>query len=158
MPSANPKDGYYIAGMATAMSMVDVLKRAGRNLTRASVMKAARSQNQPKHPLLIPGIAVKTSPRDGFPIEQVTLQRWVSGKGSADRPLVDVRPAANRDGLALPALQELERAGVLAQADRLVQRRRLRAGDRVDDAARRSLFLQPVSANRHTAEARPRRR
>ena len=71
MPSANPKDGYYVAGMATAMSMVDVLKRAGRNLTRASVMKAARSQNQPKHPLLIPGIAVKTSPTDGFPIEQV---------------------------------------------------------------------------------------
>ncbi len=63
--------------------MVDVLKRAGRNLTRASVMRAARSQNQPKHPLLIPGIAVKTSPNDGFPIEQVALQRWVSGKGSA---------------------------------------------------------------------------
>ena len=46
-------------------------------------MKAARTQNQPKHPLLIPGIGVKTSPTDGFPIEQVALQRWVSGKGSA---------------------------------------------------------------------------
>jgi branched-chain amino acid transport system substrate-binding protein len=82
-PSANPKDGYYFAGMAAAISLVDVLRRAGRNLTRASVMKAARSQNESKHPLLIPGIVVKTSPTDGFPIEQVALQRWVSGKGSA---------------------------------------------------------------------------
>jgi branched-chain amino acid transport system substrate-binding protein len=82
-PDANTKDGYYIAGMASAMSLVNVLKRAGANPTRASVMRAARSQNQPKHPLLIPGIAVKTSARDGFPIEQVALQRWVSGKGSA---------------------------------------------------------------------------
>ena len=82
VPSANPKDGYYVAGIATAMSMVDVLRRAGRNLTRASVMKAARSQNQAKHPLVIPGIVVKTSPTDGFPMEQVALQRWVSGKGS----------------------------------------------------------------------------
>ena len=83
IPSANPKDGYYYAGMASAMSLVNVLRRAGQNLTRASLMKAARTQNQPKHPLLIPGIAVKTSPTDGFPIEQVALQRWVSGKGSA---------------------------------------------------------------------------
>ena len=60
-----------------------MLKRAGRNLTRASVMKAARSQNQPKHPLLIPGIVVKTSPTDGFPIEQVALQRWVTRQGPA---------------------------------------------------------------------------
>ncbi len=83
IPSANLKDGYYYAGMASAMSLVTVLKRAGQNLTRASLMKAARSQNQPKHPLLIPGIGVKTSPTDGFPIEQVALQRWVSGKGQA---------------------------------------------------------------------------
>jgi branched-chain amino acid transport system substrate-binding protein len=83
IPSANPKDGYYYAGMASAISLVNVLKRAGTNLTRASLMKATRTQNQPKHPLLVPGIVVKTSARDGFPIEQVALQRWVSGKGSA---------------------------------------------------------------------------
>ena len=55
----------------------------GANPRRASLMKAARTQSQPKHPLLIPGIAVKRSPTDGFPIEQMTLQRWVTGKGSA---------------------------------------------------------------------------
>jgi branched-chain amino acid transport system substrate-binding protein len=82
-PGANTKDGYYVAGMASAISLVDVLRRAGANPSRTSVMKAARSLNQPKHPLLIPGIAVKTSATDGFPIEQMALQRWVSGKGSA---------------------------------------------------------------------------
>ena len=30
IPAANPKDGYYYAGMASAMSLVNVLKRAGR--------------------------------------------------------------------------------------------------------------------------------
>jgi branched-chain amino acid transport system substrate-binding protein len=83
LPSANPKDGYYVAGMASAISLVDVLRRAGKNPTRASVVKAARSLNQRKHPLVIPGIVVKTSPTDGFPMEQVTLERWVSGKGNA---------------------------------------------------------------------------
>jgi branched-chain amino acid transport system substrate-binding protein len=65
------------------MSMVDVLRRAGGNLTRASVIKAARTQNQAKHPLVVPGIVIKTSATDGFPIEQVALQRWVTGKGKA---------------------------------------------------------------------------
>ena len=46
-------------------------------------MKAARSQNQAKHPLVVPGIVIKTAANDGFLMEQVSLQRWVSGKGSA---------------------------------------------------------------------------
>jgi branched-chain amino acid transport system substrate-binding protein len=80
---ANEKDGYYVAGMASAAAFVDVLRRAGRNPTRASVMKAARSMKMKNHPFVIPGIVVKTSAKDGFPMEQVALQRWVNGKGSA---------------------------------------------------------------------------
>lgn len=83
LPGANPKDGYYFAGMVSAISMVDVLKRAGKNLTRAGLMKAVRSMNVKNHPLVIPGIEIKTSATDGFPMEQVMLQRWASGKGSA---------------------------------------------------------------------------
>ena len=120
-------------------------------------MKAARTQNQPKHPLLIPGIGVKTSPTDGFPIEQVALQRWVSGKGSAAGHWSLFGPL--RTARELAPLHELERARVLAETDRLVERRRLRALDRVDDAH----CVAPSSrsrrsANRHTADASPRRR
>ena len=91
LPGANPKDGYYVAGMASAISLVDVLRRAGKNPTRASVMKAARSMNQLKHPLVIPGIVVKTSPTDGFPIEQVALERWTNGHWSMFGPLLTAK-------------------------------------------------------------------
>ena len=83
LPSANPKDGYYVAGMASAIAMVDALKRAGKNLTRTGLMKALRTMNMKNHPLVVPGIVVKTAATDGFPMEQVTLQRWVTGKGTA---------------------------------------------------------------------------
>jgi branched-chain amino acid transport system substrate-binding protein len=70
------RNGYYLAGMAAAHEMVQVLRRAGRNLTRRSVMTAARRLDDRSNPFVLPGIRVKTSARDAFPIEQVRLQRW----------------------------------------------------------------------------------
>jgi len=71
------RNGYYVAGMASAFSLVDTLRKAGKNLTRAGVMAAARSLNEANNPFVIPGIVVKTSPSDGFPIQQVALERWM---------------------------------------------------------------------------------
>lgn len=82
LPSANPKDGYYVAGMASAFTLVDVLRRAGPQPTREGVMKAARSLNETRNPFVIPGIAIKTSPTDGFPMQEVALQRWTKGHWS----------------------------------------------------------------------------
>jgi branched-chain amino acid transport system substrate-binding protein len=70
------KNGYYVAGMASAFSLVDALREAGKNLTRAGIMAAARSLNEANNPFVIPGIVVKTSATDGFPIQQVALERW----------------------------------------------------------------------------------
>lgn len=81
-PGSNAKDGYYVAGMASAYTLVDVLKRAGKSLSRDSVMKAARSLNEPKNPFVITGISVKTSATDGFPMQQVALERWAKGHWS----------------------------------------------------------------------------
>ena len=39
-------------------------------------MTAARSLNEANNPFVVPGISVKTSARDAFPIEQVALERW----------------------------------------------------------------------------------
>jgi branched-chain amino acid transport system substrate-binding protein len=75
-PSANPKDGYYVAGMASAYTLVDALKKAGKALTRASLMKAVLSLNETTNPFVIPGLDIKTSPSDHFPMQQVALQRW----------------------------------------------------------------------------------
>jgi branched-chain amino acid transport system substrate-binding protein len=75
-PGASPNDGYYGAGMASAFTLVDTLKKAGQNLTRDGVMKAALSLNEANNPFVIPGIVIKTSPADHFPMEQVGLERW----------------------------------------------------------------------------------
>ena len=74
--SANPKDGYYVAGMASAYTLVDALKKAGKELTRASLMKAVLSLNETTNPFVVPGLDIKTSPSDHFPMQQVALQRW----------------------------------------------------------------------------------
>ena len=73
------KNGYYVAGMASAFTMVDALKKAGKNLTRAGIMAAARSLTEANNPFVLPGIVIKTSPTDGFPMQQVALERWSGG-------------------------------------------------------------------------------
>ncbi len=81
--SRDLKDGYYVAGMASAFTMVDALRKAGKNLTRAGIMRAATHLNEKNNPFLLPSIVVKTSPTKRFPITQVRLQRW---KGKAWHP------------------------------------------------------------------------
>jgi branched-chain amino acid transport system substrate-binding protein len=73
------KNGYYVAGMASAFTMVDALRKAGTNLTRAGIMAAARSLNEANNPFVLPGITVKTSPTDAYPMQQVALERWSGG-------------------------------------------------------------------------------
>jgi ABC-type branched-subunit amino acid transport system substrate-binding protein len=75
LPGADTRDGYYMAGMASAYAMAQTLRQAGRNLTRAEVIRAAMHLNF-RDPFTLPGIRIKTSPRDHFPIEQVQLERW----------------------------------------------------------------------------------
>jgi branched-chain amino acid transport system substrate-binding protein len=70
------KNGYYVAGMASAFTLVDALRKGGKNLTRASIMAAARSLNEANNPFVVPGITVKTSSTDAFPMQQVALERW----------------------------------------------------------------------------------
>ena len=70
------RNGYYVAGMASAFTLVDALRKAGKNPTRPGIVAAARSLNEANNPFVIPGIVVKTSRSDGFPIQQVGLERW----------------------------------------------------------------------------------
>jgi branched-chain amino acid transport system substrate-binding protein len=86
------KDGYLIAGMATAYTMVDTLKKAGKNLTRQGVMRAATHLNEKGNPFLVPGIVVRTTPSFRFPLTQVKLQRWNNRAWHPFGKLVSVRP------------------------------------------------------------------
>jgi len=76
---ANVKDVYHVYGMAVAYETVKVLKAAGKNLTRASVIAQTSKLNDASNPFLLPGMTIKTSATERFPIEQALLQRWSKG-------------------------------------------------------------------------------
>ena len=75
LPSAKAEDVFNYYGMAVAYTMVDTLKKAGRNPTRAGVLKAATHLDE-TNPFLLPGLRIKTSPSDYYPIDRVKLARY----------------------------------------------------------------------------------
>jgi len=75
-------NGLNIYGVAVAYTMVDVLKQAGSNMTRANVMNIAGSGlNETDNPFLLPGIVVKTTSTDHFPITQEQVIQYQCGNG-----------------------------------------------------------------------------
>ena len=76
---ANADDVYHVYGMSAAWTVVESIRKAGRNLTREGVVKAVARMNLSSNPFLLPGIALKTGANDHFPIEQMLLQRWQKG-------------------------------------------------------------------------------
>jgi branched-chain amino acid transport system substrate-binding protein len=75
----NPNDVYAVYGMSAAHTFVETLKKAGKNPTRDSIMKAALRLNIKNDPFLLPGITVKTSATDHFPLDQARLERYHNG-------------------------------------------------------------------------------
>ena len=86
LPSGKPTDVYNWYGMTVAWTLVDTLRRAGRTPTRTSVLRAAQSVDTRANPFLLPGIRLRTSPVDYFPIKSVYLYRydnkqWIKSSG-----------------------------------------------------------------------------
>ena len=75
----NPNDVYAVYGMSAAHTFVAALKQAGKNPTRDSIMKAALRLNIKNDPFLLPGVTVKTSATDHFPLDQAKLERYHNG-------------------------------------------------------------------------------
>jgi branched-chain amino acid transport system substrate-binding protein len=76
---ANVKDVEHVYGMAVAYETVKLLKAAGKTPTRVAVAAQMGTLNDASNPFLLPGIVVKTSATERFPIEQALLQRWSKG-------------------------------------------------------------------------------
>jgi branched-chain amino acid transport system substrate-binding protein len=73
-------DGNIMYGFGVAWTFVYALQHAGKNPTRASLMKALHSMNTTRNPFVYPGIRIKTSKTDNFPIEQEIMIKWSGGK------------------------------------------------------------------------------
>jgi branched-chain amino acid transport system substrate-binding protein len=74
------QDVYAVYGMSAAHTFVEALKKAGKNPTRDSIMKAALHLNIKNDPFLLPGVTVKTGAGDHFPLDQAKLERYHNGR------------------------------------------------------------------------------
>ena len=90
-PRGRVTDGLNLYGFAKAHTFVRAMYKAGRNPTRAGLMRALRSLNETS-PYALPGIRLKTGPRDAFIISQNQLQRFNNGTWTTFGPIVDGRP------------------------------------------------------------------
>lgn len=90
-PTCNVNDAFNVYGVAVAYTMVDVLKQAGSNLTRQNVMNIAAKQMNENNPFLLPGITLKTSSSDHFPIMQENIETWNGTGWTLQGSLIDER-------------------------------------------------------------------
>jgi len=72
----DPKDQSNLYGYLAAQVMVQILKQCGNDLTRENVMRQAANLKNFKLPLLLPGMALNTSPSDFYPVEQAQLETF----------------------------------------------------------------------------------
>jgi branched-chain amino acid transport system substrate-binding protein len=91
-PGADTSNGIYSAGFAYAYTMVEALKTAGKQLTRAKLMDVFSHLNVTDNPLLLPGIVVHTTPTNRYAITQLQIVKYTSGEWKAFGGLTDARP------------------------------------------------------------------
>ena len=90
--TCDANNGFNISGVAAAWTLVDVLKKAGSNLTRRNVMDIAATQlNETDNPFVLPGVVVKTSSSDHFPITQEQSITWNGSTWSLQGSIIDER-------------------------------------------------------------------
>lgn len=74
-PSADLKDWLVVWGYTVAQTAVQVIRQAGDNLTHENIIKQAASLDLTL-PMLLPGVNVKTSADDYFPVERMKMMRF----------------------------------------------------------------------------------
>ena len=74
-PKGALNDNFNVYGYTVAQNLVHVLQKAGDNLTRENIMKQAANMDLTL-PMLLPGVNIKTSTDDFYPIEREQLQRF----------------------------------------------------------------------------------
>ena len=75
-PDGDKTSTFTVYGYAVAQSLVQVLKQAGDELTRANVMKQAANLKNHEIGVLLPGIKLNSGPNDFYPIEQMQMMKF----------------------------------------------------------------------------------
>jgi branched-chain amino acid transport system substrate-binding protein len=76
MPGDNQTDNNAVYGYGVAMTMVQVLKQCGADLSRERIMKEAANLKDLDAPVLLPGMKINTSPTNYYPIRQMQMARF----------------------------------------------------------------------------------
>jgi branched-chain amino acid transport system substrate-binding protein len=79
-PDGDKLDFNAVVGYGVAQTLVQVLKQCGDDLTRENIMKQAANLKEFRTEVLLPGIAINTSPSDFAPISQLQLMRFKGEK------------------------------------------------------------------------------
>jgi ABC-type branched-subunit amino acid transport system substrate-binding protein len=79
-PDGDKLDFNAVVGYGVAQTLVQVLKQCGDDLTRENIMKQAANLKDFRTEVLLPGIAINTSPSDFAPISQLQLMRFKGEK------------------------------------------------------------------------------
>ena len=75
-PEGDVNDASNVYGYGAAMTLVQVLKQCGNDLSRENVMKEAANLKNFDVPTLLPGIKINTGQKDYYPIKQMQLEKW----------------------------------------------------------------------------------
>jgi len=87
-PEADKSESGPLTAWNTSTALVEVLKRCGDNLTRENVMKVVANMDF-EIDTYIPGIRIKTTPTDFYPIEQVQMMKFSGEKWELFGPIID---------------------------------------------------------------------
>lgn len=76
LPGGDRSDIFNVYGYLSAMTLVEVLKLAGPNVTREGLRAAAEKLKNVSLPMLLPGIVLNTSPTSHVAIKQLYMMRF----------------------------------------------------------------------------------
>jgi branched-chain amino acid transport system substrate-binding protein len=88
LPGANLPDAFTTYGYAVSQTLHQVLKQAGKDLTRENIRKQAENLKGYRPELLLPGIRINTSGADHAPIESEQLVRFDGEKWVRFGPII----------------------------------------------------------------------
>jgi branched-chain amino acid transport system substrate-binding protein len=88
-PDANVADYYNVLGYNIAMTLVQVLKQCGDDLSRDNIMRQAADIHGLALPMLLPGVTINTSAADYRPIKQMRLVQFDGRTWQSVSELID---------------------------------------------------------------------